>query len=142
MHHGNTEKPQRCFTQLYKLYDSLCTPTRLSGAYYLKPLRKPTPPRMLVLHSASRPYHYRQNHRSNVQASWDIRISHKSFTVSDSSDSSPPVGLCLGIRYHGAHRTTESGGRLELQVIVHTTAGANFRHCKQWESHKTALSCL
>ena len=40
-HHANTEKPERCFVHLYKLYNSHCPLNRPDNAYYLKPLQKP-----------------------------------------------------------------------------------------------------
>ena len=42
-HHANTEKPERCFVRLYKLYHSLCPSNRPKDAYYLQPLQKPKP---------------------------------------------------------------------------------------------------
>ena len=40
-HHANTERPERCFIRLYKLYNSRCPADRPDHAYYLKPLQKP-----------------------------------------------------------------------------------------------------
>ena len=40
-HHANTDKPERCFVRLYKLYNSHCPADRPDHAYYLRPLEKP-----------------------------------------------------------------------------------------------------
>ena len=40
-HYANTERPERCFVRLYKLYNSRCPANRPDHAYYLKPLQKP-----------------------------------------------------------------------------------------------------
>lgn len=40
-HHANTQKPERCFVQLYKLYNTRCPINRPDHAYYLKPLQMP-----------------------------------------------------------------------------------------------------
>ena len=42
-HHANIQNPTRCFVRLYKLYMSLCPSDRPHDAFYLQPLRKPTP---------------------------------------------------------------------------------------------------
>ena len=40
-HHANTERPERCFIRLYKLYNSWCPADCPDHAYYLKPLQEP-----------------------------------------------------------------------------------------------------
>ena len=52
--HANEENPQRCFVQLYKLYNSLCPNDRPADALYLQPLAKPTP----TCWYSNRPYGY------------------------------------------------------------------------------------
>ena len=42
-HHNNPSNPDRCFVELFKLYQSLCPPNRPKDAFYLQPLDKPTP---------------------------------------------------------------------------------------------------
>lgn len=42
-HHNNPSNPERCFVELFKLYQSLCPPDRPKDAFYFKPLAKPTP---------------------------------------------------------------------------------------------------
>ena len=41
LHHETTNNPSRCFVHLFKLYQSKCSPDRLAGAFYLKPLKNP-----------------------------------------------------------------------------------------------------
>ena len=42
-HHANTENPDRCFVRHFKLYRNQCPHDQPEGAFYLKPLSKPTP---------------------------------------------------------------------------------------------------
>lgn len=42
IHHENISDPQRCFVNLFKLYQSKCPPNRPRDAFYLKPLSNPT----------------------------------------------------------------------------------------------------
>ncbi len=44
-HYNNPSNSDRCFVQLFQLYNSLCPTDRLNNAFYLKPLAKPTPTR-------------------------------------------------------------------------------------------------
>ena len=43
IHHSNIECPDRCFVRLYKLYHTLCPPSRPKSTYYLQPLKNPKP---------------------------------------------------------------------------------------------------
>ena len=42
-HHNNRSHPERCFVELFKLYQSRCPSDRPKDAFYLKPLDKSTP---------------------------------------------------------------------------------------------------
>lgn len=42
VHHENLENPNRCFVNLFNLYQQKCPHNRPAHAFYLKPLKKPT----------------------------------------------------------------------------------------------------
>ena len=42
-HHSNPKNPDRCFVELFKLYQRMCPVNRPGNAFYLQPLEKPTP---------------------------------------------------------------------------------------------------
>ena len=42
-HYANIENPSRCFVTLFKCYTTLCPPKTSKNAFYLQPLRNPTP---------------------------------------------------------------------------------------------------
>ena len=42
-HYANIDNPSRCFVTLFKRYTTLCPPTTSKNAFYLQPLRNPTP---------------------------------------------------------------------------------------------------
>ncbi len=42
-HYNNPSNSDRCFVQLFQLYNSLCPTDRPNNAFYLKPLAQPTP---------------------------------------------------------------------------------------------------
>ena len=42
LHHANTENPQRCFVQLFKLYLEKCPPDAPSHALFLRPAKSPS----------------------------------------------------------------------------------------------------
>ena len=42
-HYANIENPSRCFVTLFKRYTTLCPPKTSKNAFYLQPLRNPTP---------------------------------------------------------------------------------------------------
>ena len=42
-HHNNPTNPERCFVELFKLYQKMCPANRPKEAFYLQPLEKPTP---------------------------------------------------------------------------------------------------
>ena len=41
-HYSNAGNPNRCFVRLFEKYRSLCPPDAPPGAFYLKPLKKPS----------------------------------------------------------------------------------------------------
>lgn len=43
IHHANEENPERCFVQLFKMYNSLCPHDRPKDAFYLQPLKNMKP---------------------------------------------------------------------------------------------------
>ena len=42
-HHNNPTNPERCFVELFKLYQKMCPANRPKDSFYLQPLEKPTP---------------------------------------------------------------------------------------------------
>ena len=43
LHHTNEHNPEHCFVALFKLYTKLCPSDRPKDAFYLQPLKKPSP---------------------------------------------------------------------------------------------------